>query len=163
MKEISIGESTIWGIHWKVLGKLIVGSLKKITENTVAQQTDEKQIDTVKYSWIALYELAGFRQDKGLIWNFNEDVCILEVDIDPSFPAEEHRHNLIKEDFLGDKEKSTKEWVSKNYPPDLTSYLKIDTLYGEQGPEQGPWILLRGHMNQQNKQDNRKYLPFLKD
>ena len=113
-----------------------------------------------KYSWIAFYELAGFRQDKGLIWNFNEDVCILEADIDPSFPAEEHRHNLIKEDFLGDKEKSTKEWVSKNYPPDLTSYLKIDTLYGEQGPEQGPWILLRGHMNQQNKQDNRNVFAF---
>ena len=111
-----------------------------------------------KYSWIAFYELAGLRQDQGLLSDFYDDVRILDADIDPSFPDEEFRYNLIKEDFLGDREVPTKEWISKSPPPDLTLYLKIDTLCGEQGP----WVLLQGRLGQEDKQYNRNIFAFLR-
>ena len=111
-----------------------------------------------KYSWIAFYELAGLRQDQGLLSDFYDDVRILDADIDPSFPDEEFRYNLIKEDFLGDREVPTREWISKSPPPDLTSYLKIDTLC----EKQGPWVLLQGRLGQEDKQYNRNIFAFLR-
>jgi hypothetical protein len=40
-----------------------------------------------KYSWIALYELAGFRQDNNLLpERYSDEPRIRYADIDPSFP-----------------------------------------------------------------------------
>lgn len=132
--------------------------LSQVNARYYGRSADGRKTDRYgkKYSWIAFYELAGLRQDKGLLSDFYDDVRILDADIDPSFPAEEFRYNLIEEDFLGDREIPTKEWVFKNHPPDMTSYLTIDRLCGEQGP----WVLLRGHLNQENKQDNRNVFAF---
>ena len=55
-----------------------------------------------KYSWIAYYELAGFRQDKNLLPDYCDSPRALNADIDPSFPARQQEYNLVKENFLGD-------------------------------------------------------------
>ena len=47
-----------------------------------------------KYSWIAFYELAGFRQDNGLLRDYYDDVRVLNADIDPSFPDEQREYEL---------------------------------------------------------------------
>ena len=104
-----------------------------------------------KYLWIAFYELAGFRQDENLLSEYYDDLRISDADIDPSFPVEPQKYNLVEVDFLGDREVPVEEWICKTDPPDLTPYLKIDRLCGEQGP----WILLEGHLSQEDDQVNR--------
>ena len=111
-----------------------------------------------KYSWIAFYELAGFRQDKALLPDYYDDSRIADADIDPSFPVEPQEYHLVKEDFLGDRKISAKEWISNNVPPDLTPYLKVDQLCGEQGP----WVLLAGILSQEDEQVNRNMNTFLR-
>ncbi len=110
-----------------------------------------------KYSWIAFYELAGFRQDNGLLRDYYSEERTLGVDIDPSFPDKQREYNLVTEDFLGDREVSAEEWIAKTSPPDLTQYLKVDHLCGEQGP----WVLLKGYMSQKDDQANRDMFAFL--
>ncbi len=58
---------------------------------------DKQKIDRYrkKYSWIAFYELAGFRQDNGLLPDRCEDARILDADIDPSFSGEHREYNLL--------------------------------------------------------------------
>ena len=104
-----------------------------------------------KYSWIAFYELAGFRQDKDLPPDYYDDSRISGADIDPSFPVEPQEYHLVTEDFLGDREISAQEWISKSAPPDLTSYLKVGRFCGEQGP----WVLLDGSLSQRDNRDEQ--------
>ena len=54
-----------------------------------------------KYSWIAFYELAGFRQDNGFLPDYYSEERTLGIDIDPSFPGKQREYNLVTEDFLG--------------------------------------------------------------
>ena len=105
-----------------------------------------------KYSWIAYFELAGFRQDQGNLPDFYDNGRYIEVDIDPSFPDKHREYNLVREDFLGDREASTEQWVLKTSHPDLTPYLNVDQL----GNEQGSWVLLHGHLGQEDKPASRK-------
>lgn len=123
------------------------------------RSADGRKIDRYgkKYSWIAFYELAGFRRDKDLLPDYYDDVRVLNADIDPSFPIEERKHNLVTKDFLGDREVSVEQWVSKTPHPDLTSYLKIDGPCGEKGT----WILLNGFLSQKDNQVNRDMFSFL--
>ena len=109
-----------------------------------------------KYSWIAFYELAGFRQDKGLLPDYYDEARISE-DIDPSFPDEKREHNLVTEDLLGNREISAEKWVSKTSPPNLIPYLKLDQLCNEQGP----WVLIDGYISQKDEQANRGTFAFL--
>ena len=105
-----------------------------------------------KYSWIAYFELAGFRQDQGNLPDFYDNGRCIEADIDPSFPDKYREYNLVREDFLGDREASTEQWILKTPHPDLTPYLNVDQLWDEQGS----WVLLHGHLGQEDKQDRRK-------
>ena len=110
-----------------------------------------------KYSWIAFYELAGFRQDNNLLSDYYDNSRTLYTDIDPSFPDEHREYNLVTEDFLGNREVTTQQWVYKTPHPDLTSYLKIDSPCGEKGT----WILLSGFLSQKDNQVNRDMFSFL--
>ena len=105
-----------------------------------------------KYSWIAYFELAGFRQDQGILSDFYDHGRCIEADIDPSFPEKHREYNLVREDFLGDREASTEQWVLKTPHPDLTPYLNVDQLW----EEQGSWVLLNGHLGQKDKHACRK-------
>ncbi len=120
---------------------------------------DGRKIDRYgkKYSWIAYYELAGFRKDDNLLSDYYDRTRSLYIDIDPSFPDEHREYNLAREDFLGDRETSTEQWVFKTPHPNLTSYLKKDGLCGEKGT----WILLSGFLSQKDNQVNRDMFSFL--
>ncbi len=127
-----------------------------LTENSrkFGRSGDGRKIDRYgkKYSWIAYFGLAGFRQDLGILPDFYDHGRCIEADIDPSFPDKHREYNLVTEDFLGDREASTEQWVLKSPHPDLTPYLKVDQLC----EEQGSWVLLYGHLGQENKQISRK-------
>ena len=120
---------------------------------------DARKIDRYgkKYSWIAFYELAGFRQDNDLLPDRYDEGRFSGADIDPSFPDEQQAYNLITENFLGDPEISVEEWVSKTPPPDLTKYLRVNQIC----ERQGPWILLQGFLPQKDEKVSRNMLAFL--
>jgi len=109
-----------------------------------------------KYSWIAFYELAGFRQDLGLLDEWYDDARISDADIDPSFPVEVQEYNLIQADFLRDRDLPVEEWILHGGLPDLEPYLIIDELCGEQGP----WVLLDGYINQEDAKAKRSRFIF---
>ena len=136
-------------------GPLVGENYRKYSRSADGRKTDRYG---KKYSWIAFYELAGFRQDKGFLSDYYDEVFILEADIDPSFPDAQREYELIKEDFLGDQEVSAAEWISKTSLPDLTPYLKVNNLCAEQGP----WVLLKGYLRQKDNQANRDMLTFLR-
>ena len=110
-----------------------------------------------KYSWIAFFELAGYRQDNNLLPARYDEGRFSGADIDPSFPDEQREYNLVTEDLLGNREVTAEQWVSKTPHPDLTSYLKIDGPCGEKGT----WILLNGFLSQKDNQVNRDMFSFL--
>ena len=111
-----------------------------------------------KYSWIAFYELAGFRQDRNLLSEYYDDLRISDADIDPSFPVGQREYNLVRKDLLGDRKVSVKEWVLKSDPPDVTPYLKVNRLCGEEGP----WVLLDGSLDQKDAQIGRDMFACLR-
>ena len=110
-----------------------------------------------KYSWIAFYELAGFRQDNDLLPDHYEGGRISDADIDPSFPVEHREYNLVQKDFLGDRHASPVDWVTNTLPPDLTQYLEVDQLC----EDQESWVLLHGYLRQKDKQVNRNMFAWL--
>ena len=130
-------------------GLLLTENYRKYSRSGDGRKTDRYG---KKYSWIAYFELAGFRQDQGILPDYNDNSRCIEVDIDPSFPDEQREYNLVKEDFLGDREASTEQWVLKTPHPDLTPYLNVDQLWDEQGS----WVLLHGQLGQEDKPASRK-------
>ncbi|MEM5787674.1 MAG: hypothetical protein AAGU11_10165 [Syntrophobacteraceae bacterium] len=109
-----------------------------------------------KYSWIAFFELYGFRYDKGLLkgksqYSYDRDERPSDVDIDPSFPGEPHNTQVIRDDLLGNRKTSLKSWVQRSEPPDFIPYLVIDELNGVRGP----WVLLNGFISQVDKHNSR--------
>ncbi len=111
-----------------------------------------------KYSWIAFFELAGYRQDNNLLPDRYDEGRTSGADIDPSFPNEQREYNLVTKDFLGDRGVSAEEWIAKTSPPDLTQYLKIDNLR----EQQESWVLLNGYLNQKDDQANRDMFAFFR-
>lgn len=111
-----------------------------------------------KYSWIAFFELAGYRQDNNLLPDRYDESRFSGADIDPSFPDEQQKYNLVTENLLGNPEISVEEWISKTLPPDMTKYLKVDNLCGEQGP----WILLQSFLPQTDEKIGRNMLAFFR-
>lgn len=110
-----------------------------------------------KYSWIAFYELAGFRQDNDLLPEYySERHRISDADIDPSFPEPPQKHEVIKTDYMGDRSISLPEWIEHGGIPDLTSCLIVEKLCDEYGP----WVLLGGYINQEDLEAKRAQFMF---
>ena len=109
-----------------------------------------------KYSWIAFYELAEFREDQGLPREWYEESRISDADVDPSFPVEIQQYDLIQTDFLGDRAVPVWEWILHGGLPNMEPYLVVDELLGEQGP----WVLLDGYINQEDTEATRSRFIF---
>lgn len=111
-----------------------------------------------KYVSIAVHELAGYRDDLGLLkhdWEEDYQHTSL-VNIDPSFPVDIKKFKLIEENFLGKSDISIIEWISEDYTPNLNKYLIIDEINGEKGP----WVLLDGYIGQTDDELNRDIYIF---
>ncbi len=113
-----------------------------------------------KYCLIATYELMGYRDDSNLRkdeWDKPYERTS-QVDIDPSFPEQLQEHNLVCEDFLGNRDMPLHEWILSGGVPDVKSYLIVDELLGEEGS----WVLLDAYINQEDSKFNRGRFTFLR-
>lgn len=108
-----------------------------------------------KYCWIAFSELAGFREDKGLLGE-KYGARISDIDIDPSFPYKPKEENFVQSDFIGDRSISVEDWIDKGPLPDLRRYLKIGKISGDKGP----WVLLDGFFVQEDLEAKRDIFIF---
>ena len=97
-----------------------------------------------KYAWIAFYELAGYRQDAGLL--ALDDGRISDADIDPSFP-ERPKSTLIFPESWIEHEGSVNAWLHCGYRPEVADRLVIESIDGAQGP----WVLLDGFVDRASK------------
>ncbi|WP_295023609.1 hypothetical protein [Sulfurimonas sp.] len=113
-----------------------------------------------KYSWIAFYEMAGYRSDLGLLkgWNDKDEFRISDVDIDPSFPIELRQYNLFEDmnnkNFLGNETSAPEEWYEVDDDLVIEEYIAVNNQFGYE--EKYDWILLKGNMSQKNKADQTR-------
>ena len=100
------------------------------------------------------YEIAGYREDKGIIKNeWRRDTeRTSDVDIDPSFPELSPECKVVKSNFLGDKSQSLEQWIVEGDDPNPQDYLILNQLCGQEGP----WVLLEGYIDQEDLDAKRK-------
>ena len=111
-----------------------------------------------KYSWIAYYEMAGYRDDKGLLEEDFKEPRIYDVDIDPSFPENKNEFQLVKQGLLGNRKWSIKKWILNGGLPKIKPYLRKRDILGQEGN----WILLNGYINQENNKIRRNRFTFIR-
>ncbi|WP_050184068.1 NACHT domain-containing protein [Domibacillus robiginosus] len=110
-----------------------------------------------KYSWIAFFEMAGYRDDEGLLedeW-YQEQYRIYETDIDPSFPVEVSNIQIVETDYFADH-LPVDEWLLGNYVPNFDDYLVMEEI----GGEKGPWVLLDGYFSDENEDQTKSCFFF---
>lgn len=113
-----------------------------------------------KYSWIAFYEMAGYRSDLGLLkgWDDENEFRISDVDIDPSFPTELKQYNLFEgmtiNNFLGQEESSPEDWYDVDSDLDIEEYILLNKNFDN--GENHEWILLKGSISQKDQDDQKR-------
>lgn len=124
-------------------------------------EDDNGKIDRYgkKYSWIAYYELFGYKHDLGqLKEHYEDEPRTFIADLDPSFPVKLKEYSVFKKDFLGNRKTNLKRWVQKGSTPNLKPFLEINNLqnFGAK------WLLLDGYLNQTDKTNNRYLFCFVR-
>jgi hypothetical protein len=143
---LRVKEQILWRIHdlGYSLGRF--GEIdKELAQSRWRSRTDSSSSPErygKKYSWIAFYELAGFRHDHGIITRERWDSSRPhpdEVDIDPSFPDEPVSKTVIQEDLLGTHNRNASLWVKKGPIPKFSKY------FLNQHPGGKKWLWLLAH------------------
>jgi hypothetical protein len=111
-----------------------------------------------KYSWIAFYEIYGYREDNDLVKEEWPDFRPSESDIDPTFPELPENNVFIKDDLLGDRKSTLIDWYNSTEKPKLDSYLTIKNL----NKTNKEWICLDGFISQKDKEANRDIFVFVR-
>lgn len=111
-----------------------------------------------KYSWIAYYEMYGYREANGLLDNDISDVRISEVTFDPSLPEPPLEWFPKLPYLFRRKFKGFGDWMENGLTPQYENLLKLDRIRGQEGP----WILLDGFIQQANPHDAREIFSFLR-
>jgi hypothetical protein len=107
-----------------------------------------------KYSWIAFFENAGYRDDLNLLDNDWDEFRISTADIDPCFPVKPQNKKFITQDFLAGREKNLNDWYrNSGYPNALDQILTIE----RDGQE---WVLLDAFSVQEDKKIEKQVFSF---
>ena len=102
-----------------------------------------------KYCWVAFFELAGYRADKGLL----RDDWIArgsDVDIDPSFPEPSSKIKIISRSLI-DNKYTPQKWVKEEKPINISDLLVLNKMAGIIGK----WVLLDGFISEKSKSKNK--------
>lgn len=125
---LRVKEEVLWRIHDLGYSLERFGEIDaQLSESRHVRAPDPYSAERYgkKYSWIAFYELWGFRSDTGLLeekpWRSFEPHP-QEVDIDPSFPDKPENTNLLDVDILGKRHPDAVRWVNKGPIPSVRKW-----------------------------------------
>jgi phosphoribosylcarboxyaminoimidazole (NCAIR) mutase len=126
---VRVKEQVLWRIHDLGYSLLRFGDIDaQISRSRNFRRDEPDRADRYgkKYSWIAFYELWGFRKDTGLLeektWRGFEPHPE-EIDIDPSFPDEPESKKFLDIDILGKRYPDPVKWVSHGPIPSVKGWL----------------------------------------
>ncbi|MCU4491625.1 hypothetical protein KTI63_03970 [Acinetobacter guillouiae] len=110
-----------------------------------------------KYSWIAFYEMYGWKADRNLLKEWRGENRCSDVSIDPTFPKVDNTWlpNLIN--IFSDSPNDIGEWILHGPTPNY-----IDLLKTQQITENENWILLNGFLQEDSKTDYREIFTFMR-
>ncbi len=112
-----------------------------------------------KYSWIAFFEMAGYRSDLGLMknWEEQDEFRISDVDIDPSFPEQLQVYDFLgaggRANLIGDLSKPEAAWYETQDDLDFENIL-VSKLPFDQN--ENDWVLLRAIISQKDADNQRR-------
>jgi hypothetical protein len=134
-----------------------------IARGNLSRSNDPNKVERYgkKYARIAYFELAGFMEDQGALAGRIRrygGARISDTDIDPSFPDKTPEYELVQDSYLGSSDVTTQEWINDGGVPDVYQFLVVDELM----KEAGPWVLLDGYINQEDKQLDRNRFTFIR-
>lgn len=109
-----------------------------------------------KYSRIAFYEIAGYRDDLGLLSKEVQHFRISNTDLDPSFPDDIKTEKLVEKDLLGDRSLSLIDWLKTDEFPDIEQYLQPMLA------ENNQFICVDGYIMQNDEQVHRERFSFIR-
>ncbi len=152
-------EWRIWGLGYRkadfeLIDREIAG-LSHYAEQRNAPRTDRYG---KKYSWIAFFEMYGLREAQVLLDEGRLHERTSDCDIDPSFPKPPPSWTPPFPPMLGDGSTSSTAWVSGGFTPDFRSVLRVPSINGIAGP----WVLLQGFIQRQDKALDREIFTFLR-
>lgn len=125
-----------------------------------AEQQDAPRTDRYgkKYSWIAFFEMYGLQEARGLLDEGHLYKRTSDCDIDPSFPKPPPVWIPPLPPMFGDISTRSTDWVTGGFTPDFQPLLRVPSINGKRGP----WILLQGFVQKQDKALDRNIFTFLR-
>lgn len=111
-----------------------------------------------KYSWIAFYEMYGYREANGLLRDWADEHRISEITFDPSIPRPPKACSLRLPNLFRSKFINFSHWLANGPTPNYKNLLVREKIRGEAGP----WVLLDGFIHQANHTDQREIFSFLR-
>ncbi len=99
-----------------------------------------------KYSWIAYFELYGYRHDQGLL-SASDGERPSDCDIDPSFPLRAPTWQPRVPDVFTGTPTDPLRWLREGPRPRYDHLLERQMVDGVRGP----WVLLDGYINQKSE------------
>lgn len=110
-----------------------------------------------KYSWIAFYEMYGWKADRELLddWRGNERCS--DVSIDPTFPKIDNSWNPELTDIFTNSPNDIGEWILHGPIPNYFNLLET-----QQFTQNDSWILLDGFLQEDSKTDYREIFTFMR-
>lgn len=122
------------------------------------RQTSKTDRYGKKYSWIAYFEMYGYRLDKGLLPEWRSGERTSDADIDPSFPEPARTWIPSLPNLFDNSPSELREWIADGLTPDYDHILHLEEVDGQRGP----WVLLNGYIEQSSKDNARRFFSFLR-
>ncbi|MER3317325.1 MAG: hypothetical protein RIB79_03470 [Allomuricauda sp.] len=153
-------------IYWRIFNLGWENEKFKKAEERLSQQiyynsrTEKAKIERYgkKYSWIAFFEIYGYREDNDLVQDDWPDFRPSESDIDPTFPELPENKPFIEEDLLGDRSIGLIDWLNNSKNPNLKPYLVMKDL----NKKNRDWVCLDGLISQIDEENNREQFIFIR-
>jgi len=111
-----------------------------------------------KYSWISFFEMYGVRLDEGSLPEWRSEERPPDTDIDPSFPEPARVWNPPVPDLFTETPTEPRVWIINGPTPNYVHLLHLEEVDGQRGP----WVLLKGYIEQSSKDDERRVFTFLR-
>lgn len=110
-----------------------------------------------KYSWIAFYEMYGWKSDRGLLADWRDNERCSDVSIDPTFPKIDNSWNPELTDIFTNSPNDIGEWILHGPIPNYFNLLET-----QQFTQNDSWILLDGFLQEDSKTDYREIFTFMR-